>query len=67
MYRIDMPHLLWVLDNLAQGKIVNQITVEPQVKHGALAALSRMLALTGNPDAPHDPATRASKPVAVPG
>jgi quinolinate synthase len=53
MYRIDMPHLLWVLDNLAQGKIVNQIRVEPKVKHGALAALSRMLKISRDPDSSH--------------
>ncbi|MGH7131033.1 MAG: quinolinate synthase NadA [Phycisphaerales bacterium] len=45
MYRIDQPHLLWVLDNLAAGKVVNRITVHPQVRAEALAALDRMLAL----------------------
>lgn len=46
MYRIDMPHLLWTLDQLSQGKIVNQISVKPQVKHWSLVALNRMLELT---------------------
>lgn len=46
MYRIDMPHLLWVLDNLAEGKTVNQIKVHPHVKHWALVALDRMLKIT---------------------
>jgi quinolinate synthase len=46
MYRIDLPHLLWVLDNLAQGKVVNAIKVHPQVKHWALVALDRMLTIT---------------------
>jgi quinolinate synthase len=45
MYRIDQPHLLWVLDNLAQGKVVNRITVLPEVRRLALLALDRMLAL----------------------
>ena len=48
MYRIDMPHLLWVFDNLAQGKVVNAITVEPQVKKWALVALNRMLTITAH-------------------
>ncbi|MCE9590672.1 MAG: quinolinate synthase NadA [Planctomycetes bacterium] len=48
MFRIDMPHLLWVLDSLAAGKVVNQIKVHPQVKHWSLAALSRMLDVTAD-------------------
>ncbi len=46
MYRIDQPHLLWVLDNLAAGKVVNRVSVHPEAQKLALAALSRMLALT---------------------
>lgn len=46
MYRIDMPHLLWVLDNLAQGKVVNRIHVHPQARRWALVALKRMLDIT---------------------
>ena len=46
MYRIDMPHLLWTLDNLAEGKVVNQIKVHPQVRHFSLLALDRMLRIT---------------------
>jgi len=49
MYRIDEPHLLWALDNLAQGKVVNQIRVHPDVREPALAALDRMLSLTNAP------------------
>ncbi len=52
MYRIDMPHLLWVLDELAAGRIVNQIKVLPEVKRLATLALNRMLHLTGNQNAP---------------
>ena len=48
MYRIDMPHLLWVMDNLAEGKVVNQIKVHPQVKHWSLAALDRMLKINAD-------------------
>lgn len=68
MYRIDEPHLLWVLDNLAgveaeqeraqgrrvagfadldrlpgKARVVNQISVHPEVRRDALLALDRML------------------------
>lgn len=46
MYRIDLPHLLWVMDNLAAGKVVNQISVHPEAKKHALVALNRMLDIT---------------------
>jgi quinolinate synthase len=45
MYRIDPPHLLWTLDNLLAGHVVNRITVPPDVKRDAKLALDRMLAL----------------------
>jgi quinolinate synthase len=48
MYRIDLPHLLWVLDNLAERKVVNQITVHPEIKEHALVALNRMLELVAD-------------------
>lgn len=50
MYRIDMPHLLYVLDNLAEGSVVNPIKVHSQVRHWALVALHRMLQITGRPE-----------------
>jgi quinolinate synthase len=43
MFRIDAPHLCWVLENLVEGKVVNQITVEPDVAEWAKVALERML------------------------
>jgi quinolinate synthase len=46
MFRIDLPHLLWVLDNLAEGKVVNRITVHPEARKHALVALNRMLDIT---------------------
>lgn len=46
MYRIDQPHLLWVLENLLEGDIVNQIVVPPQTKEWARVALDRMLQIT---------------------
>ena len=47
MNRIDLPHLVWALENLAAGHVVNQITVDPETEHYALQALQRMLDLPG--------------------
>ncbi len=44
MYRIDLKHMLWVLDELVAGRIVNQIKVDAEIKRLALIALERMLA-----------------------
>lgn len=46
MYRIDPQHLLWTLDELAEGRVVNPIKVDPQTREGALLALERMLEIT---------------------
>lgn len=46
MNRIDLPHLLWALEKLEQGEVVNQITVDPQTTESALLALDRMLELS---------------------
>ena len=43
MYRIDPPHLAWVLENLVAGNVVNQITVAPEETEMAKLALNRML------------------------
>jgi quinolinate synthase len=45
MDRIDLPHLVWVLESLVLGEVVNEITVEPQIAAQARAALEQMLAL----------------------
>ena len=45
MNRIDLPHLVWTLESLVQGRVVNQISVEPRTAEHARAALDRMLAL----------------------
>jgi quinolinate synthase len=45
MNRIDLPHLVWALEELVAGRVVNQITVDPDVAHHARVALERMLAL----------------------
>ena len=43
MFRIDAPHLLWSLENLESGNIVNQITVPDEDRYWAGIALERML------------------------
>jgi quinolinate synthase len=47
MNRIDLPHLVWALESLASGTVVNRIEVEPDTAHWAKVALDRMLALPG--------------------
>ncbi len=47
MNRIDLPHLVWALESLVEGRVVNQIRVDPQVAHWARVALDQMLALPG--------------------
>jgi quinolinate synthase len=44
MYRIDLKHLLWVLDELLAGRVVNPIIVDPGTTRLAIVALERMLA-----------------------
>jgi quinolinate synthase len=43
MYRIDLAHLCWSLENLAAGQHVNVIKVDPDVARWSLVALERML------------------------
>jgi len=45
MFRITPQHLLWVLENLGEGNIVNRISVDERTRHHARVALDRMLAL----------------------
>ena len=45
MNRIDLPHLVWTLESLVEGNIVNQIKVEKETAEFAKVALDRMLAL----------------------
>jgi len=47
MNRIDLPHFTWALESLAEGHLVNQITVDPDTAHWAGVALDRMLSLPG--------------------
>jgi quinolinate synthase len=43
MYRISPQHLAWALENLAEGRVVNRIKVDDEVKQWARVALDRML------------------------
>jgi quinolinate synthase len=45
MNRIDLPHLVWALESLADGKPVNRIEVDAETEHFAKLALEQMLAL----------------------
>ncbi|MFD7626222.1 quinolinate synthase NadA [Streptomyces sp. NPDC059851] len=45
MNRIDLPHLVWALESLAEGTLVNQIQVDKETESFAKLALERMLAL----------------------
>lgn len=42
MNRIDLPHLVWALESVDQGEIMNQITVPQQIAEEAVQALQRM-------------------------
>jgi quinolinate synthase len=45
MNRIDLPHLVWALEELVAGRVPNQILVDPDTAHHARVALDQMLAL----------------------
>ena len=44
MFRIAPENLLWSLENLVEGTVVNQISVDAETAHYARVALDRMLA-----------------------
>jgi quinolinate synthase len=45
MNRIDLPHLVWAMESLVEGHVVNQISVAPEVARFSKVALEQMLAL----------------------
>jgi quinolinate synthase len=45
MNRIDLPHLVWALEELVAGRVPNRIQVDQATRAHALTALERMLAL----------------------
>lgn len=46
MYRIDLAHLCWTLENLAAGSPVNTIQVDDETAKWSLVALERMLEIS---------------------
>ncbi len=48
MNRIDLPHLVWSMEQLAAGRVVNRVVVDPDVAHWARVALDQRLALPGH-------------------
>jgi quinolinate synthase len=45
MNRIDLPHLVWAMESLVEGRVVNEIKVPDRTAHYARVALDRMLTL----------------------
>ena len=45
MYRIHPAYLAWVLDGLLEGVVVNQITVDENIRKYSRIALDRMLSI----------------------
>jgi len=45
MNRIDLPHLVWAMESLESGRLINQIKVDDEVAKYAKVALDQMLAL----------------------
>ena len=43
MYRIDLAHLAWSIENLIEGTVVNEIQVDPEIAKYSMIALERML------------------------
>ncbi len=58
MQRIDLPHLAWVLDNLADGNIVNQVSVDAKTAADARVALQRMIDIKAVPEVTTKPAQK---------
>ena len=52
MNRIDLPHLVWALESLVEGAVVNPIRVDDDTARWARVALDRMLALPAAPPPP---------------
>ena len=47
MNRIYLPHLVWTLESLVAGRVINQVVVDADDARWARAALDQMLALPG--------------------
>ena len=67
MFRIDQEHIAWVLDNLAEGKVVNRISVHAEARKWALIAIDRMLNLAAPMGAAATAVKESTKPTAKSG
>jgi quinolinate synthase len=45
MYRVHPAYVLWALEHLARGEVVNRITVDAATRQWSLVALERMLSV----------------------
>ena len=45
MFRVSPNHLLWILEELVEGRVHNRITVPDEQKHWTRVALDRMLSI----------------------
>jgi quinolinate synthase len=45
MFRVSPNHLLWILEELVEGRVHNRITVSDEQKHWTRVALDRMLSI----------------------
>ncbi|MDB5326037.1 MAG: nadA, partial [Phycisphaerales bacterium] len=48
MFRIDLPHLCWTIENLVEGNVMNEIKVDATTRKWATVALQRMLSINAN-------------------
>jgi len=46
MFRVSPNHLLWILEELLDGRVPNQVTVPDDQKHWNRVALDRMLSIS---------------------
>jgi quinolinate synthase len=46
MFRVSPNHLLWILEELVEGRVHNRITVADEQKHWTRVALDRMLSIS---------------------
>jgi quinolinate synthase len=55
MFRIDLKHLCWAVENLVAGNVVNEIRVDAHTRKWATVGLERMLTIKSSPVGPAVP------------